>query len=224
MTQRQKFGGRRKGTPNKTTRAARDVFAELLDANRGKVQALFDRIAERQPAKALELYVKVAEFVMPKVMRVEATVERAPDRSAELREALHAATDVRDAATLYALLVSGAEPPPGSKLLPARSPSMPAALPTPDPAPALLLEAAMPAAVPAPVHASERPPAPLTAPATAAPAAEVSEKPDRPPPAPITPDAPEALPAPAPGLPPGRHIVDGKILIVPPGTGLKVGV
>jgi hypothetical protein len=63
--------GRKRGTPNKATGAARKMFADFLEANVDRVQDLFDRVAKKEPARALELLTKVAEFVIPKLQRTE---------------------------------------------------------------------------------------------------------------------------------------------------------
>jgi hypothetical protein len=63
--------GRKRGTPNKTTSAARKMFTDFLEANVDRVQDLFDRVAKKEPARALELLTKVAEFVIPKLQRTE---------------------------------------------------------------------------------------------------------------------------------------------------------
>ena len=63
--------GRKRGVPNKTTGAAREVFTQFVERNAEKAQTLFDRIARKNPAKALELLTKLAEFVVPKLQRTE---------------------------------------------------------------------------------------------------------------------------------------------------------
>jgi Cdc6-like AAA superfamily ATPase len=67
--------GRPKGTPNKSTAAVREVFSQLVEANAEKAQALFDRVADKDPAKALELLARLSEFVVPKLARTETTLD-----------------------------------------------------------------------------------------------------------------------------------------------------
>jgi hypothetical protein len=69
MAQRRKTGGRQRGTPNKATAEARNVFAEFVDANADKAQELWERVAKEDPAKALDLLAKLAEFTIPKLSR-----------------------------------------------------------------------------------------------------------------------------------------------------------
>jgi hypothetical protein len=65
--------GRPAGTPNAVTATAREAFAAFVDGNAPKVQALWDTVAGKDPAYALELLVKLAEFVVPKLARTELT-------------------------------------------------------------------------------------------------------------------------------------------------------
>lgn len=69
MAQRRKTGGRQRGTPNKATAEARNVFAAFVETNAPKAQELFERVAKDDPAKALELLAKLAEFTIPKLSR-----------------------------------------------------------------------------------------------------------------------------------------------------------
>ena len=70
-----KYGGRKKGTANKATARLREAFIELLEGNMGKVQELFDKVAEKNPEKALELLLKLSEFVLPKLRAIEVNNE-----------------------------------------------------------------------------------------------------------------------------------------------------
>src|SRR5215469_16223628 len=61
--------GRKPGVPNKTTNAARTAISTFIDGKAAEVEALWVRVASRDPAKAVELYAKLAEFVLPKLSR-----------------------------------------------------------------------------------------------------------------------------------------------------------
>jgi hypothetical protein len=61
--------GRVAGTPNKTTGLAKKAIVAFLEHNAPKVQSLFNRVAKENPARALELYDKFAEYVLPKLTR-----------------------------------------------------------------------------------------------------------------------------------------------------------
>jgi hypothetical protein len=70
-----KFGGREKGTPNKGTAELREAYIELLQNNISRVQELFDKVAENNPQKALELLLKLSEFAIPKLRAIEVNNE-----------------------------------------------------------------------------------------------------------------------------------------------------
>ena len=53
----------------------REAFTELLEDNMDKVQELFDKVAEKNPQKALELMLKLSEFVLPKLRAIEVNNE-----------------------------------------------------------------------------------------------------------------------------------------------------
>lgn len=66
-----KSGGRKKGTPNKKTAAIRECLADLADNNRHKVQKWLDQTALDDPKGALQLYLQLCEYVLPKLARTE---------------------------------------------------------------------------------------------------------------------------------------------------------
>jgi hypothetical protein len=74
---RPKTGGRVAGTPNKTTKEFRETVRKLLDDNAENVGTWITQVAEghgenkADPAKALDLLAKLAEFAAPKLGRVE---------------------------------------------------------------------------------------------------------------------------------------------------------
>lgn len=69
-TKRQKYGGRKAGTPNKTTKQFREQIEELIEYNFEKVQ---DDIDSLEPKERLNFLVKLYDFVVPKLQRVDAT-------------------------------------------------------------------------------------------------------------------------------------------------------
>lgn len=70
-------GGSRKGIPNKVTREFRETVRLLLESNADNVGIWLAQVAEGvgeadpDPAKALDLLAKLAEFAAPKLGRVE---------------------------------------------------------------------------------------------------------------------------------------------------------
>lgn len=73
-----KTGGRKRGTPNKATREFRETVRLLLEENAENVGRWLRLVAEGNgrkskpdPAKALDLLTKLAEYASPKLSRAE---------------------------------------------------------------------------------------------------------------------------------------------------------
>lgn len=66
-------GGSRKGIPNKVTREFRETVRRVLEANDGNIEAWLAEVAEKDPARALDLVAKLAEYSAPKLARMEHT-------------------------------------------------------------------------------------------------------------------------------------------------------
>lgn len=64
-------GGRAKGTPNRVNKDARLAFVKFLNNNADRAQALWRKVAKKDPARALEILGKLGEFVVPKLARTE---------------------------------------------------------------------------------------------------------------------------------------------------------
>ncbi len=65
--------GRKKGVPNKVTREFREVINKLLEANAENYGEWLRQVADDDPAKALDLIAKLAEYAAPKLARSEIT-------------------------------------------------------------------------------------------------------------------------------------------------------
>jgi hypothetical protein len=57
--------------PNKATRDVRAAIAAFAEGNVDKLQGWLDRVAERDPAKAVELYARLLEYHVPRLARTE---------------------------------------------------------------------------------------------------------------------------------------------------------
>ena len=66
-----KATGRTKGSPNKVSKETRDAFKLFVENNQSKFEGWIERVAESNPAKAIELVTNIAEYVLPKLARVE---------------------------------------------------------------------------------------------------------------------------------------------------------
>ena len=64
-------GGSRKGVPNKVTREFRETVRKLLEDNAENVAVWLSQVAEKDPDKALDKLVRLAEFAAPKLSRAE---------------------------------------------------------------------------------------------------------------------------------------------------------
>jgi len=49
----------------------RGVYSDILEANTDNIQSWFEKVAEDNPAKALELMLKLSSFIIPKPRSVE---------------------------------------------------------------------------------------------------------------------------------------------------------
>ena len=63
---RAKTGGRKRGTPNVLTRDVRGALAALEEANLHRLQSWLNEVGKTDPAKAIDLVLRLLEFVVPK--------------------------------------------------------------------------------------------------------------------------------------------------------------
>jgi hypothetical protein len=71
---RPKTGGRQRGTPNRATADVRQAIAVFAEANVHRLQEWLDRIADEDPAKAADIFVRLLEYHVPKLARSEIEV------------------------------------------------------------------------------------------------------------------------------------------------------
>ena len=63
--------GRKKGELNKTTRDVREMIAVVAQKNAAKIDGWLTRIARKNPERAMELYLRMLEYHIPKLTRLE---------------------------------------------------------------------------------------------------------------------------------------------------------
>lgn len=68
----QKFGGRKKGTPNKLTKELRTVLKDVLYE---EIDRLPERLDELEAKDRLELLIKLMPYVFPKVQSVSQSLD-----------------------------------------------------------------------------------------------------------------------------------------------------
>ena len=68
-----KTGGRKAGVGNKTTVDVRNAIALIAQDNAGNFARWLNEVADEDPAKAADLYLKAIEYHIPKLARSETT-------------------------------------------------------------------------------------------------------------------------------------------------------
>ena len=82
----QKKPNQGKRGPGKVPSQARAALAEFADANAGRLQGWLDDVADRDgPAAAFGLYVKLLEFVVPKIARQDLVGDTAAKQEITVR-------------------------------------------------------------------------------------------------------------------------------------------
>ena len=71
MAYGQKTGGRKKGTPNKSTVEIREAYQKLVEGNLENMTKWLDTIAKDNPEKAMDMMLKLSEYMIPKLARQE---------------------------------------------------------------------------------------------------------------------------------------------------------
>ena len=65
--------GRPKGKPNKTTAEIREAYQKLVEDNLTNMTEWLGEVAMESPEKAMELMLKLSEYMIPKLARQEVT-------------------------------------------------------------------------------------------------------------------------------------------------------
>lgn len=65
--------GRPKGKPNKTTQHIREAYQKLTEDNLDNMSLWLAEIASEDPSKAMDLMLRLSEYIIPKMSRTEVT-------------------------------------------------------------------------------------------------------------------------------------------------------
>jgi len=71
---KEKTGGRTKGTPNSTTRDLREVVREIVEGN---AERICQDLEALEPKDRVNAWLRLTEFVLPKMQRVETSYDLA---------------------------------------------------------------------------------------------------------------------------------------------------
>ena len=69
------LAGSRKGVPNKATHEIRQAFEMLMTDNLDNMNIWLSDVANEDPERALNIMIKMAEFIVPKLQRTEVKAE-----------------------------------------------------------------------------------------------------------------------------------------------------
>ena len=71
--------GRKKGTKNKNTKLIREAYQKLTEDNLEYMNRWLMQTAQEDPAKAMDLMLKLSEYIIPKLARQEITGQDGED-------------------------------------------------------------------------------------------------------------------------------------------------
>lgn len=68
-----KYGGRKKGTPNKNIKDIRQTFQLLIENNLDNMELWINQLAEKNPEKAINTILRLSDYILPKLTKTEIT-------------------------------------------------------------------------------------------------------------------------------------------------------
>jgi LytS/YehU family sensor histidine kinase len=68
-----KVGGRTKGQTNKTTAEIKEAYQKLVEDNLTNMTEWLTQVADQNPERAMDLVLKLSEYMIPKLARQEVT-------------------------------------------------------------------------------------------------------------------------------------------------------
>lgn len=70
---RNKTGGKKKGSQNKATKDIKEAYQQLIENNLDNLTAWLEKVAAKDPEKAIKIINDLSEYVIPKLARSEHT-------------------------------------------------------------------------------------------------------------------------------------------------------
>jgi hypothetical protein len=65
-----KSGGRKAGTPNRTTKEARELFVSIMNNEIDNIEEALKKVRDESPAKYLDAVAKLFQYTIPKQLDV----------------------------------------------------------------------------------------------------------------------------------------------------------
>lgn len=78
-------GGRPKGVGNKATNEIKEAYQKLLENNLDNMSTWLAQVASKDPEKAIDLMLKLSEYIVPKLARQELTGSDGKDLFEEIK-------------------------------------------------------------------------------------------------------------------------------------------
>lgn len=66
-----KTGGKTKGSENKLTKQAKELFVQILEGEVQHIQQAFAEVRQDDPSKYLDLFAKYAKYFVPTQIKIE---------------------------------------------------------------------------------------------------------------------------------------------------------
>jgi hypothetical protein len=98
--------GRKKGVPNKATGDVRKAIALIAEKGVSKLDGWLTRIGRKNPAKAMDLYLRMLEYHIPKLTRTE--IVKPPANSGRVIDSSQLTAEQRE--QLRRMILGQAEP------------------------------------------------------------------------------------------------------------------
>jgi hypothetical protein len=96
-----KLGGRKKGSLNRSTEMAKLTLSRLANKGLNNITEDLDKIREKDPAQAAQIYLKLLEFVVPRLKAVDMRVDAEVNHKVEQIKVEIVKTQIEVDATEY---------------------------------------------------------------------------------------------------------------------------